>query len=207
MCADCSTAVAAPPGGGYRERMQWLGLALVAVLAAGCATTAFPDEVMRTVNTRITAGALRGDPAALKGARVIVGGDILSTKPGEGQTEIELLTRRLRGDDSPERSDYSPGRVLLRTPDFLDPAVYAPGRRITVIGEVGGVEERKIGDVAYRYPVIAAERIRLWAKDVVLAPAYSPYAYPWPWFYGPFGPYYDPFYVGPRGRYYPGWWW
>ncbi|HSL49829.1 MAG TPA: Slp/YeaY family lipoprotein [Candidatus Deferrimicrobiaceae bacterium] len=179
--------------------MRWLGL-LLAVLGAGCAT-AFPDEVMRTVNTRITADELRALPEAHKGARVIVGGEILATQPRQDETEIELLTRRLRGDDSPERSDRSPGRVLLRARDFLDPAVYAPGRRITVIGEVTGVEERRIGDVAYRYPVVAVERIRLWPKDVVVAPYYG--TYPWP-YYWPYGPYYDPFW--PR-RYYPGWWW
>jgi outer membrane lipoprotein len=184
--------------------MRWLGLLLLAVLAAGCAT-AFPDEVMRTVNTGITADELRALPEAHKGARVIVGGEILATQAREGRTEIELLARRLRDDDSPERSDRSPGRLLLRAKDFLDPAVYAQGRRITVIGEVTGVEERKIGEVAYRYPVIAVERIRLWPRDVVLAPAYGAYPWPYYWPYGPYyGPYYDPFW--PR-RHYPGWWW
>ncbi len=74
--------------------MRWLGLAL-AVLLGGCAS-AFPGEVMRTVDTRISADDLRRDPAAYKGARVIVGGDILSTQPKPGETEIELLARRLR---------------------------------------------------------------------------------------------------------------
>lgn len=175
--------------------MRWLAL-LLAVLGAGCAT-AFPDEVMRTVNTQITADELRALPDAHKGARVILGGEILATQPREGQTEIELLTRRLRGDESPERSDSSPGRVLLHTPEFLDPAVYATGRRITVIGQVAGVEERKIGDVPYRYPVIGLERIRLWARDVVVVPGY---AYPHPYYW----PYYDPFWYR---RHYPGWWW
>lgn len=193
MCADCSTAVAAFPGGAYRERMRWLGLALLALLGGGCAT-AFPDEVMRTVNTGITAEVLLSAPADFKGARVILGGEVLGTQPRPGETEIELLTRRLRGDDSPERSDRSPGRVLLRSPDFLDPAVYAPGRRITVVGEVTGAEERKIGEVPYRYPVITVERIRLWPRDVVVSPSYYPYPA-----YGPYWPYY--------GRYYPGWWW
>jgi outer membrane lipoprotein len=201
MCADCSTAVAAPPGGGYREAMRWLRLLLVAMLGAGCAT-AFPDEVMHGVNTEVTADELRALPDAHKGTRVILGGEILTTQPRTGDTEVELLTRRLRGDDSPEHTDRSPGRVLLRAKDFLDPAVYAAGRRITVIGEVTGVQERQIGDVAYRYPVIAVERIRLWPRDVVVAPAYG---YPWPYPWG-YGPYYDPFYLGPR-RYYPGWWW
>jgi outer membrane lipoprotein len=177
--------------------MRSPGLALVAVLAAGCAT-AFPDEVMRTVNTALTVDVLFQDPAAWKGSRVIVGGEILATLPRPGETEIELLTRRLERDDSPERSDRSKGRVLLRSKEFLDPAVYAPGRRLSVIGEVSGTEERKIGEVAYRYPVIAVERIRLWAMDVVVVPPY--YGWPsWPYPYWP----YDPFW--PR-RYYPGWW-
>lgn len=180
--------------------MRWLGLAL-AMLLAGCAT-AFPREVMQTVATGVSADDLRRDPAVYTGARVIVGGEILSTLPKSGQTEIELLARRLRDDDSPERSDRSPGRLLLRSPDFLDPAVYAPGRRISVIGTVSGQEERKVGELPYRYPVIAVERIRLWAQDVAEYGAY----YPWPGW--PYGPYYDPYYFGPHGRSWPyGWWW
>ena len=182
--------------------MRGLWLILLGVLVGGCAT-AFPESVMRTVDTRITADQVVSQSAALKGTRVIVGGEVLGIQPRPGVTEIELLLRRLRGDDSPERIDSSPGRALLHTPEFLDPAVYAPGRRITVVGEVVGEEERKIGEVPYRYPVIKVERIRLWPKDVLVGPAY----YPYPWGFGPFGPYYyDPFYLGAR-RYYPGWWW
>src|SRR5712691_2384772 len=151
--AHCSTAIAGPRSGAYREPMRWLGLAL-AVLLGGCAT-AFPTEVMRAVDTRVTAEELRSDPLAKKDDRVIVGGEILATRPRPGETEIELLARRLRRDDSPERSDRSPGRLLLRSPDFLDPAVYAAGRRITVVGTVTGAEERKVGELPYRYPTIA----------------------------------------------------
>lgn len=183
-----------------RHGTRWLGVTL-AVLLGGCAS-AFPREVMRTVDTAVTAGDLRRDPAPYKGARVIVGGEILSTQPKPGQTEIELLARRLRDDDSPEQSDRSPGRLLLRSPDFLDPAVYAPGRRITVIGTVSGEEERKVGELPYRYPVIAVERIRLWAQEMAQYGSY------YPWLGWPYGPYYDPYYFGPHSRLSPyGWWW
>ena len=175
---------------------RWLALVL---LLGGCAS-AFPKEVMSTVNTAITVEMLRTDPLPFKGQRLMVGGDILSTQPRTGETEIELLARRLGSDGAPEYGDQSPGRLLLRSPDFLDPAVYGQGRRITVIGTVSGVEERKVGDVPYRYPVLLLERIRLWPRDVVLG---SDYYYPWgPW------PYYDPYYYWPRRGLYPyGWWW
>ena len=77
---------------------------------------------------------------------------------------------------------------------------FGAGLLITVIGTVSGVEERKVGDVPYRYPVLLLERIRLWPRDVVLG---SDYYYPWgPW------PYYDPYYYWPRRGLYPyGWWW
>src|SRR5512143_773424 len=105
--AHCSTAVAGLRTRGYRERMRRLGMRMLglalAVVLGGCAS-AFPREVMRTVATAVTAADLRRDPAVYTGARVIVGGEILSTQPKTGQTEIELLARRLRDDDSPEQS-------------------------------------------------------------------------------------------------------
>lgn len=185
-------------GEGIVSTMRWLGLALAALLG-GCAS-AFPTEVMRTVDTRVSADDLRRDPAAYQGARVIVGGEILSTQPKPGQTEIELLARRLGSDDAPERSDRSPGRLLLRSPDFLDPAVYAAGRQITVIGTLTGQEDRKVGELPYRYPVITVERIRLWPQEVAQYGAY------YPWGGWPYGPYYDPYYFWARPRPY-GWWW
>src|SRR6185295_9527316 len=89
MCANCSTAIAGPSGRAYRALMRWLGPLLLAVLVGGCAT-AFPESVMRTVDTRITADELLRDPAGQKGARVILGGDILAVQPRPGRTEIEL---------------------------------------------------------------------------------------------------------------------
>jgi len=68
------------------------------------------------------------------------------------------------------------------------------------VGTVSGAEERKVGELPYRYPVIDVERIRLWSQDVVLGPPY----YPAPYYYWPYGPYY----LAPYGGFYgPGVWW
>ena len=73
---------------------------------------------------------------------------------------------------------------------FLDPAIYRSGRDITVAGEVQGSEVRRLGEIAYRYPVIAALELHLWKEP--LSPQSYPYAYPFGY------PYYR------RGWLYPG---
>ncbi len=95
--------------------------AFVAVFAAGCATSPFPEDLARSADRALTLRELR--------------------------------------------SDSTNGRFLVRTPEFLDPAIYAPGRRLTVLGTVAGRSERRVGDLPYVYPVISAERIKLWPKE------------------------------------------
>jgi outer membrane lipoprotein len=165
--------------------VQYVRLVAFVLLLAGCAS-AFPDDALRSVDRSVTVTALRQDPAANLGRRVLLGGDILATRPMPNQTEVELLSKPLDGDDRPRHGDASDGRVIVTTPQFLDPAVYAEGRRMTVIATVTGEEERKIAELPYRYPVVAADAIKLWPREVV-GPAYPPpwpYYYPWPYPYG-----------------------
>ena len=92
----------------------------------------------------------------------------------------------------------------MRTAAFLDPAVYSTGRRLSVLGPVIGDEERKIGDLPYRYPVIRSEQIRLWPRDVVVASPYPP-----PGIYDPAWPYggvYPPWRPYRPWRHWPYWW-
>ena len=146
--------------------MRSLVLVAAAVLfGTGCASAPFPEELTRSVNRSLTLTQIRADPRAHLGARVMLGGEVLVAIPKAGGTEIEVLAHRLDRGDAPERGDTSSGRFLVRTPDFLDPAIYARGRRITVLGTVAGSEERPVGELAYVYPVIAAERLKLWPKE------------------------------------------
>ena len=138
---------------------------MAALLVTGCAASPFPEALTRSVDRSLSLAQIRADPQAHRGAQVILGGEILATAPKTGETEIEVLARRLDGGDAPERTDASPGRFLARMPGFLDPAVYARGRRVTVLGTVAGVDERPVGELPYVYPVVAAERIKLWPKE------------------------------------------
>jgi len=157
--------------------MRALILAASAALAAvGCASSPFPQELTRSADRSLTMAELRTNPGAHVGARVILGGDILTTVPKPGETEIEVLSRPLVGGDAPAFDDRTNGRFLVRTRNFLDPAVYARGRRITVLGTVAGSEERRVGELPFVYPVIDSERIKLWPPQT-------------PWVGGDYPPY------------------
>src|SRR6266542_1683799 len=145
-----------------------------ALFVAGCAAAPFPEALTRSVNRSLSLAGIRANPQAQAGARIILGGEILATTPKPGKTEIEVLSRSLDHGDAPEQGDRSLGRFLARTAGFLDPAIYARGRRITVLGTVAGSEDRPVGELPYAYPVIAAERIKPWRHAAAWVGAESP---------------------------------
>ena len=165
-----------------KDVRRGLFLILVSALVAGCASQPFPETVMSSVNRAITITELRANPQAYIGQRVLVGGEILSTEPRASETEVEVLTRPLDSEGRPRRTDASEGRVLVRTKQFLDPAVYARDRRLTVVGTVAGGEDRRIGELPYLYPVIEAEYIKLWPRDPPPVEAYPPPRWGWPYY-------------------------
>ncbi len=161
-------------------------LILTMAVLAGCGSV-FPDAMLRGVDRSLTLGVLRSDPDRYQQARVVLAGEVISTRPTTGPTEIEVLGRPLGESDAPRFTDHSEGRFLVVAPDFLDPAVFARGRRLSVVGTVTGNEDRTLGERSYRYVVIGAEQIYLWARDYVGGP--YPYPAPVP-YHRPFWPYY-----------------
>jgi outer membrane lipoprotein len=166
-------------------------LALVCAAVSGCASV-FPGQMLQGVDRSLTLGVLRSDPDRYRNARVVLAGEIIETRPRAGRTEIEVLSRPLGDGDAPRRTDETDGRFIMVAPDFLDPAVYARGRRVSMVGTVLGGEERPLGDQPYRYVLTRPDQIYLWPLPAVYGYPYPyPYAgYPYPYIGGPYWPYY-----------------
>jgi outer membrane lipoprotein len=166
-------------------------LALVCAAVAGCASV-FPGQMLQGVDRSLTLGVLRSDPDRYRNARVVLAGEIIETRPRAGRTEIEVLSRPLGDGDAPRRTDETDGRFIMVAPDFLDPAVYARGRRVSMVGTVLGGEERALGDQPYRYVLTRPDQIYLWPLPAAYGYPYPyPYAgYPYPYIGGPYWPYY-----------------
>jgi outer membrane lipoprotein len=162
-------------------------LCTLVLLLNACAPVISP-QLMEQVDRNLTYGSLASRPDEAKGKIVLLGGTIVQTVPKPNETEIEVVQKQVGSSGEPYLTDKSEGRYLVVVDRFLDPAIYRSGRDITVAGEVQGSVLRRLGEIDYRYPVIAAVELHLW-KEPLSPPAY-PYPYPLGYpYYRRWGPY------------------
>ncbi|OGP84323.1 MAG: hypothetical protein A2Z08_08070 [Deltaproteobacteria bacterium RBG_16_54_11] len=134
------------------------------LLLAGCAHV-ISKPVLKEIDTTATFAQVLKDPDAYKGKTVLFGGDIIGAKNIQDKTVVAVLQRPLGRRGEPGAGDVSGGRFIVTTPGFLDPAIYSPGRKITVAGRVVGKEVRPLGEIAYTYPVIEKRELYLWPVE------------------------------------------
>ena len=178
--------------------MRWFWIPLLLVLGA-CATN-IPDAIREPPPGDLSVAEVRRDPNAHIGRHVRWGGTIAGVENKKTETLLELVARDLDSDGRPRMTDRSPGRFLARVDGFLDPAVYANGREMTVAGTLEGVTTRTIGEYTYRYPLVKTDAVYLWEPRVERRSRRDyddPFWGPW----GPWGPWPYPYYP------YPGWRW
>jgi len=164
-------------------RQSALGVTLSLALV-GCASVV-PEDFRAEADRTLTLTDIWARPEASRGRTMILGGEILQVTPKPSGTEVQVLERPLGRQDRPEETDESRGRFIVVMDGFLDPAIYGPGREVTVVGDVEGVTPRPIGEVTYTFPLLRGRYIHLWPKRQRVA--YGPVWYDsfWPdrWWY------------------------
>lgn len=137
-------------------------LAIVVLIITGCATS--PLETRGTEVSGTGPAHVLSDRSRI-GDRVVWGGRILQVHNLADRTEIVVASHPLNRSDRPDASAEPGVRFVLNQPGFLEPQLYAPGRFVSVLGRVTGVEDRPVGEYAYQHPVLDAEDIYLWPAD------------------------------------------
>lgn len=164
-----------------------IGAALVAALVLSSCGSKLPKDMRIEPTTLAEPSQVAERPGAYEGSTVLWGGRLVSIQPGPQGTTLEVLQFELNSSDRPEPGQYTGGRFLARTMAFLDPALYAPGREVTVSGTITGVETQPVGERPYTYPVVEAADIHLWPER---EPYDARYYDPWgPRFYFGYGMY------------------
>lgn len=139
-----------------------LPLLIAVALAAGCAGTGprFDTEgVSRDLEPRQAARD------GVTDRRVLWGGTILATAPQEDITQVEILAYPLDSGEQPLTDRDSRGRFLAIADGFLEPADYAEGRQVTVLGTLEETRTASVGEAEYHYPVVHTETIHLWPRQ------------------------------------------
>ncbi len=147
----------------YSDVFAWIAVAIV-LLVVGCAPV-ISQRALEEVDRSVSFEQLLDNPDAYRGKTVLLGGTIIETQNFSDRTLITILQRPLGYRDRPTSEDVSMGRFILQVPGFLDPAIYRPGRKVTVVGSVMGREVRPLGEVEYSYPLIEKRALHLWPAE------------------------------------------
>ncbi|MBE9572672.1 MAG: Slp family lipoprotein [Proteobacteria bacterium] len=136
----------------------------IPLLLAGCASV-ISQGALKEVDQTLSFEQLLENPEAYKGKTVLLGGNIIETQTLSDRTLIVVLQRPLGFRKKPSRDDVSKGRFIVFVPGFLDPAIYSPGRKVTIVGSVVGKEVRPLGEIEYTYPIIAKRELYIWPLE------------------------------------------
>lgn len=142
-----------------------LSIALMGILlVSGCAG-GISSQARSQVTHKGPFSPIRQDPESYANAIVHTGGKVIDLVVKEGVSELTVLHLPLDWQGRPKDEDRSEGRYLLRTKQFLDPAVYKKDALLSQVGRVTGIETRTIGGFDYAHPIIEPIEMKLWPKQ------------------------------------------
>jgi outer membrane lipoprotein len=169
----CSAVISSKKG---VNSMVSIGYRLFVLTALWASLTACAGGISKQARSQVTYfdtfSQLQQEPERYRGETVMLGGKIVDVQIASGETTLVVLQLELAGNTRPADSDTSQGRFLVKSDQFIDPALYPLGTQITVVGHLTGSEIRNIGQMPYRYPVVDIIEIKKWAPNSGAGPRF-----------------------------------
>lgn len=138
-------------------------LACCLVLVVGCATD--PAGCRAPLGDRGVTPARVASGMADPGERVSWGGTLVAARNLERSTELEMVGFPLDDCGRVRRGAGTVGRFIVVCPGYLETADLPPGTEITATGPIVGLREGRVGEAAYRFPLLRDPRPRVWRAD------------------------------------------
>ena len=172
------------------------------IFLSACA--GLPAAVRNVPVEKVSYSEVSKNPNHYKDTSVRWGGVIIDVENEESFTQVQVLSYPLNYSGRPQLSKSPEGRFLIKSSQFLDPAVYAKDREITVAGTIEGDAQRMIGKKSVSMPLLSSKAIYLWPVYQYDPNSYRGFGYGFG--YG-FSPYFGYGYYGSPywGRYWPYW--
>ena len=142
-----------------------LCMATLAFIITGACAPVISQQALDEVDDSVRFVDLLADPDAYRGRTVLLGGYVIETMNLPEKTLMVVLQSPLGYRQEPAAEKSSMGRFIVSVPGFMDPAIYRPGRKVTIAGRISGKEKRPLGESEYTYPVIAKKELYLWPEE------------------------------------------
>ncbi|MGH8476752.1 MAG: Slp family lipoprotein [Methylococcales bacterium] len=174
-------------------------LLLFLLLLNGCMK--LPPEIRNEPTAELSYSQVRNNPNSYPNTPVRWGGVIIDVENEQTYSLVQVVYYPLNYYGRPQLYKRGEGRFAVKSPEFLDPAVYDKHSEITIAGTLSGDIERMVGKKTIRIPLISSSVIHLWPDDHSYNyPGYGGFGYGYPFYGYPYfnGPYYRGGYFGPR---------
>ncbi len=168
------------------------GVMVLLLSLVGCASV-ISKQVRSEATGDLSLREVLVSPERYEGKVVIWSGTVLEAKNTPEGTLLKVLQKPADFQDRPKVTDVSEGRFLALERRYLDPAIYAKGREVTVAGTIVGKRTLPQGDIEYTYPLLEVKDLHLWRERIPDVYYAYPY-YGYPYFYSRWG-------------WRHGWWW
>ena len=135
-----------------------------------------PKSLEGSVDQTVMFSQLLEKPESYRQKVVMLGGQVLSAERLGHATRLEVLQLPLvEGGQPTDRLNESLGRFIALEPTFLDPAKLPLQTKVTIVGEVTGSTQDKVGEMDYRFPTLLIKHLHVWEDTPApLAPVGSP---------------------------------
>lgn len=141
--------------------MTKLCLISCVLLCTACVSVPKKLELPENTNT-VNFSNAKSASANVIGQKARWGGVIAAVKNNADNTMLEVVNFPLSGNLRPKKDDETLGRFRLYFNGLLDPVIYKEGRSITAVGVVSTLENGKIGEHKYSFPVLKDASVHLW---------------------------------------------
>ncbi len=135
-------------------------LVCLGLLLGACATPV--PGPLQGPGSEVSVAQARSASQPVVGARVRWGGRLVGVVNKADHTRLEILAFPLDRAGRPRVDGEPQGRFMARVPGFLEPAVYARGREVSVVGRITGTRDETIGEYPYRFPLVDVSGHFLW---------------------------------------------
>ena len=145
--------------------VKWASLWLWIFFLVGLSGCMHPisKSIMATLDQDRTFSAVMRDPGASIGSTVLWGGVIEDVLHEPEETKLIVSQAPLNWKGYPQ-TDEIRGEFVAYTYRSLDPQTFYSGIKVTIAGEIDGVEEKEVGSEEVPCPVVRVIQIHAWPE-------------------------------------------